>query len=141
MFGKWKNRARSAEPPLTVLALMTSPGDRDLLRQICAGATWKILFADDVEEAVGRPAGIVLCDRDLSGIDWREAIRRLATSPHPRKVILASYVVDDYLWDEVIHCGGYDVLPKPFRVQEVIHTIQFARAAVTKSLPSAPHTE
>ena len=141
MFEKWKNRTRNSEPPLTVLAVTTSYPDRELLQEICLSAGWKITFADDLAEAMGRPAGIVLCDRDLAGIDWRQAIRQLASSPHPRRVILASYVVDDYLWDEVIHCGGYDVLPKPFRVQEVTHTIQFAWAAVTKSLPSVRRTE
>ena len=141
MFGKRKSQAQNAEPRLTVLAITTSADDREVLRQICEGAAWEISFADDVDQALGRPAGIVLCDRDLSGIDWRQAIQRLSTCPHPRKVILTSYVVDDYLWDEVIHCGGYDVLPKPFRAQEVIHTIQFARATVTKSLPSVRHRE
>jgi CheY-like chemotaxis protein len=141
MFGKSKNQTRPSDPPLTVLALTTCYPDRELLQQVCIEAGWKIAFADDLAEAVGRPAGIVVCDRDVSGIDWRGAIRQLASSPHPRRVILASFVVDDYLWDEVIQCGGYDVLPKPFRAHEVVHTIQFAWAALTKSLPSVPHTE
>ena len=141
MFGKWRNRNGSGDPPLTVLALTTCYPDREQLQQICVGAGWKISFADDLAEAVGRPAGIVVCDRDVSGIDWRRAIHQLASSPHPRRVILASFVVDDYLWDEVIQCGGYDVLPKPFRAQEVVHTIQFAWAALTKSHPSVRHTE
>lgn len=141
MFDKWKNRERSAQPPLTVLALMASDPDRELLRDICMDKGWTIVFAGDLVEGVGLDAGIVICDRDLSGMDWREAIQQLAVAPQPRRVILASYVVDDYLWDEVIHCGGYDVLPKPFRAQEVVHTIQFAWAAVTKSRPSAPRTK
>jgi FixJ family two-component response regulator len=141
MFDKWKSRIRSAKPPLTVLALMASDSDREFLRDVCMEAGWRIVFADDLAEGLNQSAGIVLCDRDLSGIDWRGAIQQLAMSPHPRRVILASYVVDDYLWDEVIHYGGYDVLPKPFRAHEVIHTIQFAWAAVTKSLPSVRRTE
>jgi len=141
MFGKWKSRQQSDDNPLTVLVLTTSDSDRELLRQICDGAGWKVDFTGSLAEALGRPAGIVLCDRDVSGIDWRSAIRQLANSPHPRRVILASFVVDDYLWDEVIHHGGYDVLPKPFRVPEVVHTIQFAWAALTKSRPSELRTE
>ena len=97
-------------------------------------------FAKDIDEAVGRTAPIVLYDRDLPG-DWRGAIQRLPQGCGARCVILASFVADDYLWEEVIRLGGYDVLPKPFRDDEVIHTIEFARAAVTKSLPSAPHTK
>jgi len=141
MFDKWKNRENPARPPLTILALMASDPDRELLRDICMDKGWKIVFARTLDEGVTLDAGIVICDRDLTESDWRAAIQQLAVAPEPRRVILASYVVDDYLWDEVIHCGGYDVLPKPFRAQEVVHTIQFAWAAVTKSHPSAPRTK
>lgn len=124
-----------------MLALTTIYADRELLQQICRDAGWKIYFARNLAEGLDYPANIVLFDRDLTGVDWRDGIKQLAASPHPRRVILASFVVDDYLWDEVIHCGGYDVLPKPYRSQEVIHTIQFAWAGVTKSHPSAQRTE
>jgi FixJ family two-component response regulator len=141
MFTKRKAPAANTEPLLTVLAVTTSISDRAELQRISDGAGWKIAFARDIAEAAGRPAPIVLCDRDLCGPDWRQAIQQLAAGQQTRKVILASYVADDYLWDEVIHCGGYDVLPKPFRENEVIHTIRFAWAAFMKSLPSVPHTK
>ena len=81
----------------------------------------------------------MLFDRDLPDVDWRQGIGKLANE-HSR-VILASFVADDYLWEEVIHCGGYDVIAKPYREDEVIHMIQFAWAALTKSLPSALRTK
>jgi FixJ family two-component response regulator len=90
---------------------------------------------------VSQPARVVLCDRDLPGVDWRMAVQQLAGGQNRRCVILASPVVDDYLWEEVIHLGGYDVLAKPFRKRDVVQAIEFAWAAVTKSLPSAPRTK
>ena len=144
MFDKWKNHrvdnGTAAEPPPTALAITTALNDRMQLQGIFAKAGWNIHFVEAVEDALHQSAPIVLCDRDLPDSDWREAIRLLAGGPERRCIILASFVADDYLWEEVIQCGGYDVLPKPFREDEVLHAVQFAWAALTKSLPSAPHT-
>src|SRR5260370_41517849 len=144
MVEKWKHRrvgnATNAEHPWTVLAIAASPTDSMKWQRIFDSAGWTIVCTNTVEEALRHPAPIVVCDRDLEGADWREAIQQLARGPERRCVILASFVADDYLWEEVIHCGGYDVLPKPFREDEVVHAIHFAWAPLTKSLPSAPHT-
>jgi DNA-binding NtrC family response regulator len=147
MFEKWKSRRlqneTNGEPALTVLAMTASGSDVTLLRKMLAGTGWELRIANDLEEAAAflgtRAASIVLFDRDLPDVDWRQAIGKLANE-HSR-VILASFVADDYLWEEVIHCGGYDVIAKPFREDEVIHMIHFAWAALTKSLPSAPRTK
>ena len=147
MFAKWKSRRPHNEPNggprLTVLAMTASGSDDALLREILAGPSWELRLSNDLEDAIAfldsRAAAIVLFDRDLPGANWRATVRRLA-SEHSR-VILASFVADDYLWEEVIHCGGYDVLAKPLREDEVIHMIQFAWAALTKSLPSVPRTK
>ena len=147
MFEKWKSRRTQHETngdlPVIVLAMTASNSDATLLTKIFQGAGRELKLTDNLEEAVAflrdQPACIVLFDRDLPGQDWRAAVRKLADG-HSR-VILASFVADDYLWEEVIHCGGYDVIAKPFREDETIHMVQFAWAALTKSLPSAPRTE
>src|SRR5579864_2622412 len=147
MFEKWKSRRpqheTNGELPLTVVAMTASGSDAGLLREIMESTGWEFRIADGIEDAAAflgtRAASIVLFDRDLPGVDWRQAVRRLANGQC--RVILASFVADDYLWEEVIHCGGYDVIAKPFREDEVIHMIQFAWAALTKSLPSAPRTK
>lgn len=144
MFEKWKHRRNGSETngegPVTMLAIIASESARGQLQCIFQKAGWKLLFTESVQEAVDQPTPIVLLDRDVAGLDWRGAMVQLARWQSPRCVILASYVADDYLWEEVILYGGYDVLPKPFREDEVIHTVQFAWAALTKSLPSAPRT-
>jgi FixJ family two-component response regulator len=141
MFSKRTNHVIKAEHPLSVLAILTSPADRAQLQSIFEKAGWRIIFAGGIEETTNHAMPIVLFDRDLPGADWRQAIQQLSASQHPRKVILASFVADDYLWEEVIHFGGYDILPKPFRESEVLHTMQFAWAAATKSLSSGQRTK
>src|SRR5690348_5812655 len=141
MFDKWKSRAPSSagdsKPPLALLVVTASPADRASLRRIFETTSWEMLTADNLEQAStllgARPIPIVLCDRDLPGVDWRQAVRRLADGQS--RVMLTSFVADDYLWDEVIRYGGYDVISKPFREDEVLHTVQFAWAAIMKSLP------
>ncbi len=116
-----------------VLAVTASQSDRALLQRILERAAWKMLVADTFDEALqiasAKPVPIVVLDRDHPGLDWREAIGRFSNS----RVILASSVADDYLLEEVIHCGGYDILPKPFREEQVIQTVRFAWAAISKT--------
>src|SRR5260370_35736593 len=119
MVEKWKHRrvgnATNAEHPWTVLAIAASLTDRIQLQRIFDNAGWTIVFTDTVEEALRHPAPIVVCDRDLEGADWREAIQQLARGPERRCVILASFVAADYLGEEGIHCGGLYGRPSPFR--------------------------
>ena len=146
MFEKWKSRNLQEKdplkPPLKILVVTASSPDRDALRSIFEKTYWEMLFADGVDEAVDllgcHPISMVICDRELPGTDWREAIRRLANDRN--RVFLASLVADDYLWDEVIRHGGYDIIAKPFREEEVLHAVEFAWAALTKSHLSAPRT-
>ncbi len=120
----------SSPGPLAVIGLVTSDADRRVLAGICSQSGWPLVFADTPEEArVARDklkAPVILCDRDLPGIGWRQTVEVLASSPHRACVILVSGVVDTYLWDEVVRTGGYDVLPKPLREDEVVRAVRLA---------------
>ena len=140
MFKNFKIRRPQPEAAPTVLAITDSPSDRALLRRMIESAGWKIAIAEDLESALevckSQAIEVALYDRDLQQVDWRQAVERLAQQRC--RVILASFVADDYLWDEVILHGGFDILAKPFREDEVLHTLRFAWATVMKSLPYAP---
>jgi FixJ family two-component response regulator len=89
-----------------------------------------VLFADTCDQARAAldqlKAPVILYDRDLAGGDWREVVQALASSPHRTCVILISRVVDDYLWNEVAQKGGYDVLLKPLREEDVVRAVRLA---------------
>jgi hypothetical protein len=55
-----------------------------------------------------------------------ETVEDLASSPHRACVILVSGVLDAYLWDEVVRTGGYDVLYKPLREDDVVRSVRLA---------------
>jgi FixJ family two-component response regulator len=71
-------------------------------------------------------APIVLLDRDWPGAEWRTAVERLAAAPHCACVILMSGVSDDYLLQELIRWGGYDILPKPLRADKAARVVKLA---------------
>ena len=94
----------------------------------------------DAWEAMNRlNSPVILYDRDWPNAEGGTTVQALASSPHRSCVILASRVADDYLWQELIRCGGYDLLAKPFRADDVARALKLAlsywksaRAATTQ---------
>ena len=124
---------RTDAPPLgrlTVIALISGESNRRDLAGICSRKGWNLLLAGTVEDARAVldkvRAPVILCDRDLPGNGWRSTVEGLASSPHRACVILVSPVVDTYLWNEVVRTGGFDVLSKPFREDEVARAVRLA---------------
>jgi FixJ family two-component response regulator len=102
-------------------------------------------FAESCEEAWAvanqLAAPVVLVDRDWPGAGWRTIVESLVTLRHQASVILVSGVVDDYLWQEVIRLGGYDVLSKPLRTDNVARVVKLAfsywKSAPKRAVPAS----
>jgi DNA-binding NtrC family response regulator len=120
----------SSRVPIVVLVI----GDQD--RRIVAGISGRepfdIHFAESCGEAralaTQLKAPVILFDRNWPGTEWRPMVESLAAAPHHPCVILISGVADDYLFQELIRQGGYDVLPKPLRGD---HTARVLKLALT----------
>jgi|HubBroStandDraft_1064217.scaffolds.fasta_scaffold06883_2 DNA-binding response OmpR family regulator len=69
---------------------------------------------------------IVLVERDLPPGSWRELLQRAARLTAPPLLIVTSRLADERLWAEAINVGAYDVLAKPFDVQEVCRVVEAA---------------
>jgi FixJ family two-component response regulator len=104
--------------------------DRCLLDEISCRNQWDVVFAKEYNEArllsdrLKPP--IILFDRDVAGPDWRHAVSSLASVSGSACVLLISRVADDYLWNEVVLNGGYDVLSKPLREGDVMRAVRLA---------------
>jgi DNA-binding NtrC family response regulator len=116
---------------IRVVALLAEDNDRSVIYDICQKNHWEVFFAETVEEVQHRvnklSPQIVLFDRDMAGASWRtdmSSIGSLSTGPC---VMLVSRVMDGYLWNEVVCNGGYDVLAKPLREDEVCRVVKLAR--------------
>ena len=121
---------RASTGPIAVVGLVISDEDRRLLTEICNRNRWHLLLTDTCEDARTAldklKAPVVLCDRDLPGRGWRQTVEDLASSPQRACIILVSGVVDTYLWNEVVRAGGYDVLSKPLREDDVVRAVRLA---------------
>ncbi len=69
---------------------------------------------------------IVLVERDLAPGSWRDLFEHAARLPAPPLLIVTSRLADERLWAEAINVGAYDVLSKPFDVQEVCRVVEAA---------------
>ncbi len=118
-----------------VVALIINEEDRRAVSQISGTPisgreTWEVHFAESCEEAfvlAGRlSAPVILLDRDWPGMEWKPTVARLAALPRRACVVLISGVADTYLWQEVVRQDGYDVLPKPLRMEDVARVTRSA---------------
>jgi DNA-binding response OmpR family regulator len=62
----------------------------------------------------------------LADGEWKGLWNELGKDPCPPEVIVASRLADERLWVEVLNLGGYNLLSKPFRPEEVVRTIHGA---------------
>jgi DNA-binding NtrC family response regulator len=141
-----RDRSRN-EPPsrISIVALAVGEQDKSILRAISGQKPVDTHFADSCEEALAIAnrliAPVILFDRDWPGTDWRVAVEQLAATPHGACVILISGVADDNLWQELIRRGGYDVLAKPLRTEDVARVLMLAlsywRVTATPAVPSS----
>lgn len=113
-----------------LVAITEKSDDSVALRQIASDYRWRILIVGSSDAAITalneQPTPLVICDRELASEDWREVLAKIAALPQAVCVLLASRVVDDYLWRQVIRHHGYDVISKPFRPEELRRAVTFA---------------
>ncbi len=121
--------AASGQEGVHLLAILCSEGDRSRLRLASSQRlNWKLETTGSWDQAIplfasGRYA-VIVCDRDLPDRNWRQTVRDLAKlSPC---VLLASAGIDASLWQEVVQCGGHDVIAKPLEERGVLKTIDQA---------------
>lgn len=122
------SRQRARLVPIVVAG--ADDQDRGALLEAGDREQWDVQFTSSCEEAwtianTGT-APVILCDRDLADTEWRQAVRSLAALPHRPIVILVSKVADEYLWSEVFRIGGFDILAKPLRAEDIRRVVNLA---------------
>jgi DNA-binding NtrC family response regulator len=120
-----------AEAPWA-LAVMSDGPDRDALKAIFRDAGWKLAVAGDFASAIAGEerdhSPIILYERELGEKDWRPAVSIFSRlSPRPC-VILLSRNSDKNLWDELVRCGGFDLLRTPLNGNAAVRTLKAAWA-------------
>jgi FixJ family two-component response regulator len=115
---------------IPIVALVVSEHDRTLLTGVSNLVPLEIHFVESWEEAYtvanDLTAPVILLDRDWPDTQWKVIVQTLAASAHHACVVLMSGVADDYLWQELVRRGGYELLPKPLRSGDVIRVMKLA---------------
>jgi DNA-binding NtrC family response regulator len=109
------------------LAVMGEGASRDSLQGVFRDAGWKLEVADNSASALARqrkePLPIILYERELTESGWRHAVSLFSRlSPRPC-VLLLSRSSDKNLWEELVRCGGFDLLRTPIDRDAVIRTV------------------
>jgi DNA-binding response OmpR family regulator len=116
-----------------VSALMVGEyeNDRMLVHDVFRKLGWRLFEACDRRRAMdylGRhPVQVVLAESAMPRWNWRRVLRDLRQLSRPPQLIVTSRSADDSLWAEVLNVGGYDVLARPFQVDEVERVVAAAR--------------
>lgn len=127
-----ERRAASAldDAKISVLAVGMGGRERQTLEELASEAKLELAFAETWKDSVTllrhTPSAVVLCDRDIPDTSWRTAIEDLARVAPRSCVVLVSPVNDEYLWQEVVQHGGFDVIIKPFRSDQIRRRIDHA---------------
>ena len=123
----WRTDSRERIP---VLAITPDERDKKSLSSFSVRGQWDLVATRSYEEALELlkklRTTVIICDRDLPGVDWRDALEKLAAARPDCPIVLTSSVNDEYLWDEVIHKGGYDVLSKPLQEDLTVRAVNLA---------------
>jgi DNA-binding NtrC family response regulator len=132
--GDWRATNVSSPRGLPIVAIQTADlagyGDRATLSEAAERADLELHAAGSCEEAWHIAdrlhAPVILYDRDIRDTEWREAVGVLSALPHRPMVILVSPVADEHLWSELFRIGGFDVLQKPLRADDISRVLALA---------------
>jgi len=115
---------------VTVLFVGSHSEDRQALQEIFAHTNWRLTTVDTPARAIAtlrsEHHAVVICERHIQEGSWKDLLERTRTMPSHPLLIVTSHHPDNYLWAEALNLGAYDVLPKPFDRQEVVHVVSAA---------------
>ena len=107
----------------SVLVVSSFPDDAVQVREMLDKLLWNVLSAGTLRQAQGllddHPITIVICERDLPDGCWRDLLYAPSPVEEAPLLIVTSRLADERLWTEVLHEGGFDVIPKPLCRREV----------------------
>jgi len=124
----------------SLLIVTSRAEDVSELNEILRETSWLVTEVSSLDDAAAKLKAaalpIIFYDRDAAGVCWQETIERLIAARKGACVVLVSNVADQYLWEEVVQRGGFDLLPRPFRKDQVLSTLAFAHAHLRAPWPS-----
>jgi len=122
----WKMPPAPGHKPV-LLSISDNPDDHSDLHRIVDSEIWEIRTANTCRgglRKLAKKVDVVIAESSLPDGTWKDILRRVSTLEKPPQLIVASRLADASLWAEVLNLGGYDVLAKPLRSEEVGHVLE-----------------
>jgi len=123
----------------SLLVVTSRAEDVSELNEILRETSWLLTDVSSLDDAIVKLKAVALpiifYDRDAAGVCWQETIERLIAARQGACVVLISNVADQYLWEEVVQHGGFDLLSRPFRKDQVLSALAFAHAHLRAPWP------
>jgi DNA-binding NtrC family response regulator len=113
-----------------LLSVSTDVEDHAVLQRMLSGQGLSVSTAASCREALDYlrrdQACVIFCDSSMRDGSWKDLLNDISTAAEAPPLVVTSRLADDYLWSEVLNLGGWDVLAKPFRQQEVLYVLDSA---------------
>ncbi|MGC8529839.1 MAG: response regulator [Leptospirillia bacterium] len=99
----------------------------DLLAEILRRHHFQVWTASSVTSALEflekRPVDLVLSDIRMPERGGMDLLKQIRENQSRIPVVLLSAFGDEHLWVEALSAGAVDLIPKPFKKQEIIDVI------------------
>ena len=99
----------------------------DLLAEILRRNQFRVWVASSVDMAIGllekTAVDLVLSDLRMPDRDGMDLLKHIREKNSDLPVVLLSAFGDEHLWVEALSAGAVDLIPKPFKKQEIIDVI------------------
>ena len=120
----------AASHPITVVFVSGCQRDEFTLRNHLRGSAWSIIPAHDVPSALALvlalPDAVVICSDNLRDGTWHDVFDHVKSLSSPPAFILATAANDSSIWAEAVNVGAYDVVARPFELEEILHVVKTA---------------
>jgi len=124
---KLKKPIKDGANQITILIVEDDPDLRESLAAALRDEGYHVVWAQDADEAIAsvkaHKASMIfmdICLPDMNGVEVYKAIKKI--QPAVTTVMMTGFFVQD-LVDEAISAGAYDILYKPFTVDDILKMI------------------
>jgi DNA-binding NtrC family response regulator len=128
--GDSRSHAIGEAPRRKVLSVSAFTDDHQAFRQALNDQIWHVEAAANYQQAIARlrcdRMQVVVCESHLADGTWKDLLGQIAAIPDPPALIVSSEAVDEHLLTEVRNLGGYGVLLRPFKGEEVRQMLALA---------------
>lgn len=124
--------AQGEEGRRSILVVEDDAVALDLLQEILKRSGFLVFVASSFDMALGIlsrvDVDLVLSDIRMPEKSGMDLLRHLRERQADLPVVLLSAFGDEHLWVEALSAGAVDLIPKPFKKQEIIDVINRALA-------------